>query len=132
MNVKIPVGRFVCPKGKVKAEGKAARPPFCYRIRVSRGKVRATTIELHSKVTGRRIGYIADKPSLLITPERSGARVWTESSGGRQSTPEMVDQKMKHFLKTAQDPSFEPKATKQYRKLSAEAWKKILREARKR
>lgn len=135
--------KFACPPGRIKREGKVAETPFCYRIKVDRKKIkrpdsmlegRVSVIELHSRVTGRKIGYVGTPPKTFVV-KKGEAQQFIEGQHDRAmkpfDTPELVEEKMQQFLKTAQNPDLAKKATVRYRELSQETWKKILREAKK-
>jgi len=131
---KIPVRKFVCGPGRVTAEGKKASPSFCYRVKTGGTKQQKTVIELYSKVTGRKIGYIGQSPSKPFSSIRAGAREWTRKdmpAHQPREIPIAVAKKMQHFLRFAQDPDSEPKATPQYRQTTEKAWTEITRAARK-
>lgn len=141
---KIPARKFRCPEGKLKAEGKSASPPFCYRIKVDIKKVkksysmlkgRVTVIELHSKMTGRKMGYLGVGPG-FIAKDKEGAQRWVESRFDHAlkpfDTPKLIDQKMQQFIKAGQDPKGAPIGTNpQFLHTANDAWKTLMREAKK-
>lgn len=128
----IPVRKFVCEPGRVMAEGKTATPSFCYRVKVEARKRQKVVIELHSRVTGRKIGYIGKGPSNPFSPTRAGAGEWTQMDMPAHSSREIpikVAKKMQFFIKFAQKP--DPKALPQFQKTAKLVWTIINREARK-
>lgn len=143
VQAKISVRNFTCGSGKVPAEGKQAKAPFCYRIKVERKRIqqpdsmlkgRVSVIELHSRITGRKIGYIGMVPGSIVA-RKSDANRFVEGQHDRSlkpfDTPELVDKKMQRFIRFAQDPSSEPLVTPGFQKAAAKTWKTLLREARK-
>lgn len=129
----IPARKFACPDGPIKAEGTSAATPFCYRLKVTEkaGQPRKTAIELHSRITGRKIGYIGINPGKFLVPKRSQARVWIESTKIKQgNTPKAVEEKMWLFIKTAQKDLKDQQWTP-YNRHSQETWDKIVSEAKK-
>lgn len=136
--------KFACGPGKVKAEGKKASPPFCYKVKILRKKIkeshsmlkgRVTLIELHSKATGRKIGYIGTSPTMIVQKEND-ARQWVE---GRLDpalkpfdTPDLIEKKMQHFIELAQrtEHSVPPGINPQYHDTTRKAWKLIIKAAR--
>lgn len=125
--------KFICPVGRVKAEGRAAETPFCYRMVVTEKprKPKKTVVEFHSRITGRKIGYIGEKIGRPLVRSKSQARSWIDATKKTQGTsPEAVEEKIQRFIKTAQTPT-DP-TTAYYRKLTDQAWAEILREAKKR
>lgn len=125
VKAKISPGKFVC-KGEVPAQGKKASPPFCYRL--VENENRKTVIELHSNVSGRRIGYIGKISTKPLSRSRAGAGEWASPPG--ESIYPTLDKKMKHFIKMAQDPDSIPHTTKQYRDITEKAWKAIVKAAK--
>lgn len=126
ITTKITPGKFVCGDGRVRAEGKHAKPTFCYRLKTRKalGKEKIL-VEFHSKVTGKRIGYLGmDKP---LVQKKEEANAWANIPTATQDT---LTRAMRHFIKTAQDPKFDPKASPLYRKAVTDAWKVIVRAAK--
>lgn len=141
---KIPAKKFRCPEGKVKAEGKKASPPFCYRVKVGKKRIkesqsmingRSMVIEFHSRVTGRQIGYISEDLEKPVVSDRKKARIFVEGRLDKAlqpyGTPEIMDKKVQEFIQVAQDPESDPRKTVQFRQAAQKAWKILHREAKK-
>jgi len=135
IKIKLQPREFVCKSGRIKAQGKAARTPFCYRLKVTANKTtgtRTTMVELHSNITGRKIGYIGKGIDIPVAVRKEDAHAWAEFSG--INTPEHIEKKVKHFLKTAQGIKVEPlmkHGTPQYEKMSKKVFDHLVREAKK-
>lgn len=72
VKTKIKVTEVRC-KGRIKPEGKKASFPFCYRERVLKEDAwgKKTGIELHSRVTGKLIGYMGPQDIFVTDPDKA-------------------------------------------------------------
>lgn len=69
-------------RGKIKAEGKKAKPSFCFRARSEgSGSAKVTILELHSRVTGNQIGFYGARSDRFVK-DRAKARTWDYLNGG--------------------------------------------------
>jgi len=68
-------------KGRIRAEGKKAKPPVCFRPKTEgKGHEKITILELHSRVTGRQIGFYGGRQAPIVH-ERGLARTWDYLNG---------------------------------------------------
>lgn len=68
-------------KGGIKAEGKSAKPPVCFRVHSEgNGSAKTTIIELHSRVTGKKIGFFGARQTRFVK-DRAEARIWNYLNG---------------------------------------------------
>ncbi len=68
-------------KGRIRAEGKKAKPPVCFRPKAEgKGYGKTTVLELHSRVTGKQIGWFGDIEKPLVKT-RAEAKVWDYLNG---------------------------------------------------
>lgn len=143
---KIHPRKFRCPEGKLKPEGPKASIPFCYRV-VDTGKKikephsriagRVMVVEFGSRITGRRvIGYFGTTPAEPIVTDKKKARRYIEGQLDKAfdpyDTPEIMDRRTQDFIKVGQDPEGAPIGTSgQFIRVSKNAWKILMREAKK-
>lgn len=68
-------------KGRIKAEGKKAKPALCFRARSEgKGSTKTTVLELHSKVTGKQIGFFGGRTHPFVKT-REEAEKWDYLNG---------------------------------------------------
>lgn len=108
VKTKIKVTEVRC-KGRIKAEGKKASYPFCYRERVLKEDAwgKKTGIELHSRVSGKLIGYLGPQNIFVTDPDRA---LTLDRLNVFQ-----VPMIMKHFMFDAQSKSTNKYLAKNYR-----------------
>lgn len=72
MKVKLNVETLRC-KGRIRAAGKKANPPFCWRGRVLKTDPWGphTGVELYSRVTGKSIGYLGHQREFVTDPAKA-------------------------------------------------------------
>lgn len=83
-------------KGRIKAEGKKVKPVFCWREKLIRedGWGKHTGVELHSRITGKPIGYLGHQQEFVTDP----AKAWTVDKLNASLLPMHV----RFFLNAAQ------------------------------
>jgi hypothetical protein len=125
-------GRFVCKEGRLQAQGKKASPAFCYRLQTEHGEDEKTVIEIHSNVTGKKIGYIGKSYEKPFARTRAGASIHKKLQYQTGTTQESIDKKMRHLLKTAQNLNPDDEyLMKKYRKAAQKAFREMMRAAKK-
>ncbi len=68
-------------RGRIKAEGKKAKPPVCFRSKEEgKGGEKTTVLELHSRVTGKQIGWFGGRHKPFVK-SREEAHVWDYLNG---------------------------------------------------
>lgn len=72
MKVKTRITEVRC-KGRIKAEGKKASFPFCYRPQVLKEDAwgKKTGIELYSRSTGKLIGYLGPQNNFVTDSDKA-------------------------------------------------------------
>lgn len=112
---------YLC-KGRIKAEGKKAKPSFCFRARSEgKGSAKTTVLELHSKVTGKLIGFYGGRSKPFVK-DRSEAEVSDYLNGS------LAPNNFRWFLNDAhQRPGSVVSADKNMQS-GANAWNKSARE----
>lgn len=107
-------------RGRIKAEGKKAKPSFCFRARgEGSGSGRTTVLELHSKVTGKQIGWFGGRDHSFVKT-KAEARVWDYLNGGYAAN------EFRYLLHDASQKSGRP-----WNKTARQVLKEMAKEARK-
>lgn len=107
-------------RGRIKAEGKKAKPSFCIRARgEGSGSGRKTVLEIHSKVTGKQIGWLGEKDH-AFSKTKAEARVWDYLNGA------YAEGEFRYLLHDASRKSSLP-----WNKTARQVLKEMTREARK-
>lgn len=119
LKVHISEETFSC-KGRVKALGKKAKPPFCYRAKsTGKGSDKTTVTEIHSRVTGKRIGWLGPRSQRFVT-SIDKAQTFNYLNGFQ------VDSNFMWFLRDSQQ-----HLTTDWNKGAKDGLKAILKEAKK-
>lgn len=108
VKAKIKVTEVRC-KGRIKAEGKKAPFPFCYRPSVLKEDAwgKKTSIELHSRVSGKLIGYLGPQNIFVTDPDHA---LTLDKLNAFQ-----VPMIMRHFMFDAQSKSTNKYLSRNYR-----------------
>lgn len=108
MKVKAKVFEVRC-RGRIKAEGKKAKFPFCYRPRVLKEDAwgKKTGIELHSRITGKLIGWMDPQDNFVTDPVQA---ITLDSSNAFQ-----IPAIMRGFMEAAQSKSANKYLARNYR-----------------
>lgn len=107
-------------KGRVRAEGKKAKPPVCFRARAEgTGPSRTTVLELHSRVTGKQIGWFGGRSNPFVKTKQE-ARVWDYLNGS------FAPDEFRWFLSDAGQ-----KQKTSWNQMAKEGLKQMTREAKK-
>lgn len=81
VGTRISVEPYRC-KGRIKAEGKKAKPSFCFRAKSQgSGGSKTTVLELHSRVTGKQIGWFGGRGKSGFAKTREEAQTWDYLNG---------------------------------------------------
>lgn len=109
-------------KGRIKAEGKKAKPSFCFRARTEgTGSIKTTVLELHSKVTGKQIGFFGGRTKPFVKT-REEAEKWDYLNGS------FAPDQFRWFLNDANQKPGSVFSTDKKMQRGANAWNKAARD----